>query len=95
MDKPDFGPHRTVKVNRQQLNRCDAEMCSISPLSRLCAPFLVVGAVVGNGSSCLPHTSLIVPWPAPSCQLLPAPPLPSENQRKKMSKEQAAVVGGS
>lgn len=48
-------------------------------------------SIVGNRSSCLPHTSLIVPWPVLSCQLQPAPAL--ENQRKRMKEEQAAAGG--
>lgn len=34
--------------------------------------FLVKVSVIGNRSSCLSHASLIVPWPALSCQLQPA-----------------------
>lgn len=45
-------------------------------------------SVIGNRSSCLSHASLIVPWPALSCQLQPA----SEPEEEK-AKERAAVRG--
>lgn len=57
----------------------------------VCVWFLVKVSVIGNRSSCLSHASLIVPWPALSCQLQPASA--SENQRKRMKEEQAAVGG--
>lgn len=68
---------------------CDVKDVQRQPIKR--AVWLVVVAVVGNRSSCLPHTSLIVPWPVPSCQLQPAPAL--ESQRKRMKEEQAAARG--
>lgn len=57
----------------------------------VCVWFLVKVSVIGNRSSCLSHASLIVPWPALSCQLQPASA--SENQRKRTKEEQAAARG--
>lgn len=38
MNKPDFGLHRTVKMNRQQLNRCDAEGVQHQPIKPAVRP---------------------------------------------------------
>lgn len=44
--------------------------------------FLVSVSVIGNRSSCLSHASLIVPWPALSCQLQLASNAQNHKKRK-------------
>lgn len=65
-------------------SRLRCTVWSIRPLKCVCVWLLVTVGVIGNRSSCLSHASLIVPWPALSCQLQPASA--SENQRRRTGK---------